>query len=100
MKDYIIKVKRLEQETGVAQDKSYVFLCSGYRSLEDYIQKGNVCFKRGQFKGKVSIWEMRGKSNDISINSASAEGIRILKDHGYEIIDSSVVNVLRVQVIS
>jgi len=82
VKDYHSRVKRLEQKTGSAQERIYMFICWGYRQLEDYFKKGRACYRKGAFKGAIDIWEKRGKDTKY-IDSGSLEGIEILENHGY-----------------
>ncbi|MFC1592659.1 hypothetical protein ACFL4C_01440 [Candidatus Omnitrophota bacterium] len=83
MRNFDERVKRIEDQVGSVDKKSYLFLLFGCLSPARIEQQERTFYQRGNFKGLVGIWEMRGKKYLRVIDSSSGEGKRILLEYGY-----------------
>lgn len=78
------RIKKIETETGLADEKNYLFIhiVQPYDSLNNEKLKGKCFFQKDDFRGPVVIIEKtRGW-----IGAASDEGKRIMLEHDYQIL--------------
>lgn len=91
MRDFKRRLRGIEDMAGLSREQSYCFIQFGYRTYRTFVdceKNGKACYKKGDFEGYLMAYEAQGKQFTRPVDLSSAEGQRILKEHGYEQINS------------